>query len=1803
MATIKIPGDKIALQTSPFAGERLEKKISVKEREAIRIEKSRAVDGTLLSLDLNENDPIEVELEGGVRLWTTWRDFRADFAVTTVRGAGDEYQSFPTEIEIAGPTRGLVGWAIKTLRVFDIDLSGMAVKSVAQWHEKRTVARPGLYQCAERGKLGRNPLKTLAAKNDKPLLIFLHGTGSSFAGGFKGVWEGEQSAVGESLLSTYDGHVYAFDHHTLTQSPLQNAIELLEALPTNAELHLVSHSRGGLIGELLCRASRQPTAGDTTPESFDERDFALFSGRTGDDETQQERPDDRKDLHELNRLLKTKKPRVTRFIRVACPTRGTTLASERLDRWLSLLINVLDLTGLASSSLAGAATDLLAAVLKEHTDPRTLPGLEAMMPTSPIVRMLNRPDIKVNADLTVIAGDTESDGLLGKLKLLALDRFYEGDHDLVVNTNAMIGGAPRAQGGRYFFDQGEKVNHFNYFSNERTARKLRDGLLSIDETGFAPLEAIVQEPIARAMRGKKGPQGPRPVVFVLPGIMGSNLSLKGNRIWVDYLDLALGRLEDLEITARKVEPDGPVDDYYGDLIDYLSATHDVEVFDFDWRLSLRDEAKRLAARVSEKCDDAERQQQPVRFLAHSMGGLVVRAMIAEHNDVWQRVCKHPGARFLMLGTPNNGSFSIARALVAQDKLVRQLALLDLMHSTKGLLKTISRFPGVLEMLPATRDTFDFFRFATWDQLAQVDATGWVRPLEEQLRAALETRRVLDRSPLDPQRMLYVAGHARITPMALEVDAAAEEGQRFRFLATPRGDGRVPWDTGIPAGVPVWYLDCEHGDLAAHEPAFPAFLELLQSGQTALLLQTPPAVARGAELVVLPRDMADVYPNEKDLLAAAVGASRRPTRRATLPRKQITVSVVHGHLGFTGNAVAVGHYQGDTIVSAEAALDRVLNGRLRERLQLGLYPGPLGSAEVFLNWEKKPGGAIVVGLGQVGTLTPGQLSAGVARGALLYAVACAEQTRQQNNGQLAEPVYVTISSLLIGTGAGGMSVEDSITAILRGVIRANQTLSRGKWEQEVTITTVEFLELWEDRAIQAAHVLPHIARDPFLDGVIQPQKGLRQTEGHFQRAMFEEPKEWYHRLQITAEPDGALRFNNLTDRARAEVLLQPTQRVLVDQFVARAVVDPRGNQQTARTLFELLIPNPLKEQTPNQERLALVLREETARYPWELLEDRNDSEGRPLAVRVGLVRQLETSEFRPNPVSPAQINALVVGDPHSQFVELRGAQQEAEQVANLLTRHGCAVSRHLRPPAQEVIEALFADDYRMLHFAGHGVYEYPCEPENRQKTDEPPPALCADGQKKKTVSGMVIGDGVFLTPAEVKQMRQVPELVFINCCHLGRIEGGRDTDRTTRHKLAANLAAEFIRMGVRCVVAAGWAVDDAAASTFARQFYALLLAGHPFGEAVLGARKHTYDSHGGVNTWGAYQCYGDPAWQLRTAGGQLLSQPREKPFVSSVEIVLAAENIVSQARMSAAEIPGLRTRLVELDRTLDDDWRRLARVQVAFGRAYGELGMFKEAIAHYQHAIRAESGGVSFAVVEQLVNLQCRYAVEQFYHAKPGEKANAQEQIVQARSWLEHLIALGNTFPAEDEKTPKPGETVERLALLGSAYKRLALVSSGPARREALAKMAASYDKAHQRALSQPGATDPYAALNLLPAKVILEGRASAGVQALLKQLKPVVAQRLGQSQDVWSLLTEPDYALATALAQGTVDKQKETIAEAYLAVRKRGGSAREFRSVLEHLDFLVEMWRSEMASAAGKRQGEALVAIRDQVQKMCAAEN
>jgi pimeloyl-ACP methyl ester carboxylesterase len=91
----------------------------------------------------------------------------------------------------------------------------------------------------------------------EPALLFLHGTISSTEGSFRALWGGDSEVDARAQLAqAYGDRIYGFEHRSLTDSPIANVLALVQSLPVGARLHLVSHSRGGMLGELLARANR-----------------------------------------------------------------------------------------------------------------------------------------------------------------------------------------------------------------------------------------------------------------------------------------------------------------------------------------------------------------------------------------------------------------------------------------------------------------------------------------------------------------------------------------------------------------------------------------------------------------------------------------------------------------------------------------------------------------------------------------------------------------------------------------------------------------------------------------------------------------------------------------------------------------------------------------------------------------------------------------------------------------------------------------------------------------------------------------------------------------------------------------------------------------------------------------------------------------------------------------------------------------------------------------------------------------------------------------------------------------------------------------------------------------------------------------------------------------------------------------------------------------------------------------------------------------------------------------------------------
>lgn len=1354
-----------------------------------------------------------------------------------------------------GQTRGLIQSAIKQLEVFSLKdklteklaeaAGGICSESLCKYLDSNRFGpnEDGLVDLqsggSEAGWYSPKKLSVDKAPTD-PILLFLHGTLSSVEMAFAGLGV---SSHWTELQKQYDSRIWGFNHKTLSVSPLENCVDLLESLPPGCTLDIVSHSRGGLIADLLC----------LSPGRFTDYDRSLFKS------TQE------KLFERYSSLLVEKCPRVRRSIRVGCPARGTTLASGRLDTYLKTLLNAVSgLMHLANPSgldptLAAAEkafsfvkSCLLGFATLQKEKPSAV-GLQAMKPDSELIQFLNRPDrTAVDTQLSIIAAKvSDASRWKEKISQMAADLFYLQNHDFVVPTASMSGGVTSNQG-LVFTSQGPLATHFRYFSNLDTVAALLEALKG-DRSRFAPLAVSSSVPSVDwsnfVFKSRGGEPSKRPVCFVVPGAMGSHLTEEGNYLWLSKLALVTGKFPKLRLPQSQAKPTGLLEDFYLDLCHSLAETHDVEIFPYDWRRSVFEEGARFLARVRGVVK-ALAPDQPVRIVCHSMGGLVTRAMMQLSQGWWKEAMSGRAAsRILMLGVPNHGSMSAFNKLCGQDDFLTSLAWVDCFHDLADITETVRSFPGVWELLPND------------------DEGGWRKELTGNLPMLELHDQTWDklRDVIDTERMIYVAGTSRDTPWRLT--AVRNVGGGLNVAVCDKGDGTVPWDRGKLPGVPVYFNErADHGNLPCDKQAFPAYLELLTEGKTSKLSTNPPDVKklRGCEIELSHKGPL-LYPDFRDLQASAMGGSRRLPAGEKQKHKRVEVQVVHGDLKYSQFPVVIGHYQEQPLEGSELALDGRLDGRLSRDRSLGIYPGPIGTRRLILESGSGESGAIVVGLGSFGSLSPGALTRALQSAIKDYLVHRGDSSAQNAvNG---------LSFVLIGSMEGGVGMEQAVYCLLDAVVEANFQLAR---EPKIRgLSRIEIVELLEDRAIEAAHSLVALCRNRKFATVFQVATMKVATGGLRRISPLKTARSW-QRIEIVRDDEGSLQFTTFGESSSNHVTSLKLNEALLSSFLDSVASSPTWDPKVAKTLFELLLPRSLKASADDERPLLLLLDSSTAKYPWELLVSDLSGAAAPAAVRSALIRQLSTEYFREKVPASAQPAALVVGDPPSDFAPLPAARAEARQVAQLLSE-SFLVEYLDQPSTAALLSSLFARPLQILHLSGHGVYEF------------------RDGQP---FCGMVIGKGLYLTPATVAQLQICPEVVFVNCCHLGRLE-----ETEARYPdLASNLAVEFIRMGARVVVAAGWAVEDKSARLFATEFYSHMLQNVCFGEAVLRARRAVYDQFPTWNTWGAYQCYGDPDYVLLSASQRSSSSSEwhKRSPVAVSEVLADLDNLRQASEVAAPQ---------------------------------------------------------------------------------------------------------------------------------------------------------------------------------------------------------------------------------------------------------------------------------------------------------------
>ncbi|MFY7695718.1 MAG: CHAT domain-containing protein, partial [Cyanobium sp.] len=266
-----------------------------------------------------------------------------------------------------------------------------------------------------------------------------------------------------------------------------------------------------------------------------------------------------------------------------------------------------------------------------------------------------------------------------------------------------------------------------------------------------------------------------------------------------------------------------------------------------------------------------------------------------------------------------------------------------------------------------------------------------------------------------------------------------------------------------------------------------------------------------------------------------------------------------------------------------------------------------------------------------------------------------------------------------------------------------------------------------------------------------------------------------------------------------------------------------NENLSKALFHLLVPHEFKELFRQTDRMVMVLDERTANLPWEMMWD-GDS---PICLKQRMVRQLQSTNNRSIVSQALRKSAYVVGNPSTNGYDqvfrdildqqigpiknlhpLPAAEEEARTVVNLLGGADFIIEESIGADQQaiDIVEKIFRRPYRIIHISAHGLFDKQTKFGDRR-------------------SGVVLSDGMLITAAEICSVEQVPDLVFLNCCHLARTDRV-DSESVPLNRLAASLATELIRLGVGVVLAAGWAVEDGVARFFTETFYRQLLANRP-----------------------------------------------------------------------------------------------------------------------------------------------------------------------------------------------------------------------------------------------------------------------------------------------------------------------------------------------------------------------------------------
>ena len=901
----------------------------------------------------------------------------------------------------------------------------------------------------------------------------------------------------------------------------------------------------------------------------------------------------------------------------------------------------------------------------------------------------------------------------------------------------------------------------------------------LDELFGAAQHAELRE-LARSARRLRG--GPR--VLILPGIMGSTLGVRragdADVKWFDPVEIALGGLTGLALpSSRRIEPLGVMLFVYLRLrLSLRVAGFDADFHPYDWRRSVRDTGRGLAARLA-----AERATK-VSLVAHSMGGLVARAALGL--DGSERI-----ERVVQLGTPNGGAFGAVKALRGTYPLVRRLALLDLKHDARDLARRVfCTLPGLAELLPAAEacEDFDPFKAGDWPK--------GPRPAAAVLAAAREARNGL---PAPDGRFALIAGQGRETLVGLR----ARDG-RLEFRLGDEGDGTVPLSLARMPGLATWISKQAHGALPGDTQVTRAVVDLLNHGDTDELPAASPAAARRGRWLAEEEPDAGAAKLFWDDLAGAErrdflkeflalpAMERAPAAEAAPP---VELRFALGSITDAGSeAIVLGLFSNVEPAGAAVAVDQLLDGAISDLARRRAIAAAAGEVFILPAATRRMRARYVVfaGLGRFDRY-----------GSAVQRLAAANVTRT-----LALAGIRDFSVVLWGT-ASGVPPAHAGQSQLAGLLDALAELGPARRPRRVTVVSRS------PRRLAAAHaamamLLASSPRAALIELGALPGGESRRPKA---AVPVPAPSSYLFVQESGAELRAALL--GATPKATA---LAATRKL--DLRALERHLDTLGDgpdveeiEEFGERLASLLLPEATREALGAVRDAPLVVVHDHAasRWPWETL----CLDGWSPACAAGLSRRyaaedMSVAKWREERRLSPRLELLLVINPTE---DLPGAEEEGRRIARALEETDAVVTplRGTEATRARLLEEMRSGRYDAIHYAGHAFFD-PASPSS---------------------SGILCAGGRVLSGADLAALESLPALVCFNACESGRLRQAAQVQRAIGR--STGFAEAFLRGGVANFIGTWWPVSDAAAARFAGVFYERLMGGETIGAALQAAR--------------------------------------------------------------------------------------------------------------------------------------------------------------------------------------------------------------------------------------------------------------------------------------------------------------------------------------------------------------------------------